>query len=124
MSSGKDNDSLSYFNFGDIVGSSDVNIGNNNTIIKGQQPLTQVQREVLGRLDEFMGLLARYADSVEDPASVRESVAAAEQEVRKPSPRWSIVRTLLRGVIAPVAGAAALTEVISNILDIVSHLLN
>jgi hypothetical protein len=122
MTSGKDSDSPSYFSFGDVVGSQDVNIGYKNAIIKGQESLTQARRELLEKLDEFMGLLTRYADSVEDPASVRESVAEAEREVRAPAPRWAIVRTLLRGVIAPVTGVAALTDVISNLMEILSHL--
>jgi hypothetical protein len=123
MTSEKDSDSVSYFSVGDISRSSDVVIGNHSAIIKGES-LTQVQRELLGKLDEFMALLSRHADSVEDAASVRQSVAEAESEVRKPSPRWSIVRTLLRGVAAPVAGVAALTEVINNALGILSHLVN
>jgi hypothetical protein len=124
MTKRKVSDSQSYFKFGNIVGSSDVNVGSYNTIVKGQQSLTQVQRELVEKLHEFRALLAGYTNSVEDPASVQECVAEAEREVRKPSPRWSTVRALLRSVVAPVAGAAALTEVINNILEIVSHLVN
>jgi hypothetical protein len=124
MTIGNDSGSVSQFGLGDIKDNKGpVVVGNHSAIIMGGS-LTQVQHDLLGKLDEFMGLLARHADSVEDAASVRESVEAVASEVRKPSPRWSIVRTLLRGVIGPVTGVAVLTEVINNVLEIVSHLVN
>jgi hypothetical protein len=120
---GSDSGSMSYFSVGDITGSSDVVIGNNSAIVKGGF-LPQVRHDLLGKLDEILSLLDDHAGSVADAAGVREAIEEAESEVRKPSPRWSIVRTLLRGVAVPVAGVAALTEVVNNVLEIVSHLVN
>lgn len=123
MTRGSDSGSMSYFSVGDIIGSSDVVIGNNSAIVKGES-LPQVRHELLSKLDQLMSLLDGHAGSVEDVAGLREALEEAESEVRKPSPRWSIVRALLRGFVAPVAGVAALTEVLNNVLEIVSHLVN
>lgn len=79
------------------------------------------QAQAATRLDEFLELLAEHEDDVPDAGSARECAAAAKDELAAPAPRWSMVRGLLKGAAAGVAGVAALTDAISNILTLISH---
>jgi hypothetical protein len=80
------------------------------------------QRDAAALLDEFIGLLARHQGSVADAAGIRESAAAARAELAEPSPKWQIVRGLLRGIAAGVADVTALAEAINTIQALVAHL--
>jgi hypothetical protein len=80
------------------------------------------QRDAAALLDEFIRLLARHQSSVADAAGIRESAAAARAELAEPSPRWQVVRGLLRGISASVGGVSALAEAINRIQTLVAHL--
>ncbi|HTZ30561.1 MAG TPA: hypothetical protein VMC83_41620 [Streptosporangiaceae bacterium] len=105
---------------GDIENSSGVAIGDNNIVrIESSAPLAL--SGLAPALEDFLKLLDLHKDSVGDAADVRESAIAVKSEIGKPSPRLAIVRTLLAGIKASVAGVATLTEAISNIQVLLSH---
>jgi hypothetical protein len=105
---------------GDVHGTGIV-IGHKSTAsVKLRQTSTQLDAVAL--LDEFIRLLARHQSSVADAAGIRESATAARAELEERSPRWRIVRGLLRGIAAGVAGVSALAEAINNVQALVAHL--
>ena len=121
MTSRDDASSVSYNKIGDVTGTGIViGDGSSSSVTIGQS-LSPIQIELSGKLDEFMGLLAQHERSVDDAAGVRESLMKAQREAGEPSPKWPIVRTLLRGIAASVNGVAVLTEAINNILVIVAR---
>jgi hypothetical protein len=77
---------------------------------------------VAGLVDEFIQLLSRYESSIVDAAGIRESAVAARDELTEPSPRWPIVRGLLKGIAAGVAGVSALSAAVNNIQALILHL--
>jgi hypothetical protein len=103
------------------VSGTGIVIGDGSSVVVGQSP-QPIQMELSVELGEFMNLLARHEDAVDDPPGIRECLMQAQREVAEPSPRWPIVRTLLRGIAASVSGAAVLTEAINNILVIVGRI--
>lgn len=96
-------------------------IGDGSSVVMGQS-LSPMQSELLGKLDEFMDLLAHHEDLIEDASDVSESLMAAQREAAKPSPRWPVVRTMLRGIAASVSRVATLTDAINSILEIVGRI--
>jgi hypothetical protein len=105
---------------GDVQGAGIV-IGHGSSA-SVQQSLPPSQCEAIALLDEFLRLLASHESSVADASGIRESAVAARTEVGEPSPRWPVVRGLLRGIAAGVAGVSALTGAINNIQALVSHI--
>lgn len=85
-------------------------------------PDSDTQHEAVALLDKFMRLLDSYADSVPDAVGARESAVAARDEVEEPSPKWHVVRGLLKGIGPGIAGFAELTEIIDNLLKLVPHI--
>jgi hypothetical protein len=83
---------------------------------------SSVQYNAAAMLDEFIRLLQIHQQSGADSADLRESAAAARDELTSLSPRWHIVKGLLRGIAAGVAGISALAEVINNIQALIGHL--
>jgi hypothetical protein len=81
-----------------------------------------MQGDAAAMLDEFIRLLQIHQSSVADAADIRESAVAARAELAEPSPRWHIVRVLLRGIAAGVAGVSALAESINNIQALIAHI--
>lgn len=110
--------SNSYISTGDVAGTGIV-IGNGSSVNIGQSP-EPTQPELIRSLDELIALLGQYEGSIEDESGLRESIMEARREIGKPTPRWAVVRTLLRGIAAGVTGVAALTDAVGNILAIVS----
>jgi hypothetical protein len=84
-------------------------------------PQPQAQLDLVTLLVEFLDLLKRHEESIEDASSVRESAIAVKSEAEKPSPKWGVVRGLLRGIAASVARVDALTEAVNNIQILVTH---
>jgi hypothetical protein len=82
----------------------------------------ETQRDAAALLDEFIRLLAYHQSSVADAEGIHESAAAARAELAEPSPRWQIVRGLLRGIAASVVGVSTLAQAVSNIQEVVAHL--
>jgi hypothetical protein len=114
--------SASYRNIGDVTGTGIViGDGSSSSVVIGQS-LSPIQTELSEKLDDFMDLLTRHEDSVEDARGMRESLVEAQREARQPSPRWPVVRTLLRGIAASVSGVVALTDAMNNILTIIGRL--
>lgn len=112
--------SASRINVGDVQGTGIVIGHGSSASVNLQQPA--VQRDAAALLDEFIRLLANHESSVADAEDMRESAAAARAELAKPSPRWPIIRGLLRGIAAGVAGVSALAEAVNNIQTLVAHL--
>ena len=61
-------------------------------------------------------------DSFEDRADLIESAKEARSELAAPSPRWPVVRGLLRGVAAGVADVASLADAADKIQALITHL--
>jgi hypothetical protein len=118
MKDQQDGSRTSNISTGDIHGTGIV-IGHGSSASVNQPP---EQRDAAALLDEFIQLLARYGGSVADAASIRESAAAAKAELAEPSPRWQVVRGLLRGIAAGVAGVSVLAEAVNNIQALVAHI--
>lgn len=110
--------SASPIHVGDVQGTGIV-IGHGSSASVNQ---SAVGRDAAALLDEFIRLLANHESCVADAEDIRESVAAARAELTEPSPRWPIIRGLLRGIAAGVAGVSALAEAVNNIQILVAHL--
>lgn len=96
-------------------------IGDGSSVVIGHSP-PPMQVELLGKLDNFMELLARHDRALEEPSDVRESLKEARHEAAAPSPRWTVVRALLGHIADSVKRVAALTEAINGIIEIVGHI--
>jgi hypothetical protein len=120
MKDHQDRRTASGINVGDVQGAGIVIGHRSSASVEMHQP--SVQRDAAVLLDEFIQLLASYESSVADAAGIRESAAAARAEVAEPSPRWHVVRGLLKGIAAGVASVSALAEAVNNIQAIVAHL--
>src|SRR4249919_319180 len=96
---------------GDVQGTGIV-IGHGSSASVNQP---SAQRDAAALLDEFIQLLERHQSSVADAAGVHESAVAAKAELAEPSPRWGVVRGLLRGIAAGVAGVSALADAVNSI---------
>jgi hypothetical protein len=79
------------------------------------------QSDAAELLDELIQLLARDEGSVADAAGIRESAEVVKAELMEPSPRWRVVRSLLRGIAAGVAGVSVLAEVVNSIQVLVAQ---
>jgi hypothetical protein len=120
MKNHEDSPPAGSIHVGNVQGTG-ITIGHgSSTSVELTQPPTQ--QEAIALLDEFIRSLARHENAVADAADVRKSAAAAKAELAGTSPRWQVVRTLLRKIAKGVAGVAVLAEAISNIQAIVAHL--
>jgi hypothetical protein len=108
----------SSFNIGNVQGTGIVIGDLSSASVKPHQP--SAQRDAALLLDEFIQLLASYEDSVADAAGIRESATVARAELAKRSPRWQVVRGLLRGIAAGVAHVSVLAEAINNVQALVA----
>ena len=118
MKDQQDRSRTSNISTGDVHGAGIV-IGHGSSASVNQPPK---QRDAAALLDEFIQLLARYGGSVADAASIRESAAAAKAELAGPSPRWQVVRGMLRVIAAGVAGVSVLAEAVNNIQALIAHI--
>jgi hypothetical protein len=73
-------------------------------------------------LDQFIHLLQSHHDSVANSADILRTAETARDKLAEPSPRWHIVKGLLKRVAAAVAGVSALAEAINNIQTIILHI--
>lgn len=105
---------------GDVSGSGIV-IGHGSSASVGPA-MPPAQQEAIELLGGFVRLLDSFEGAVPDESDVREAAEAAKAEAEEPSPRWGVVRGLLTGIAAAVAGVASLTDAIRNIQDLVAHL--
>lgn len=112
------NSSISVGNIEDSVG---VAIGHGSSV-SVHQTRSPAQEEIIALLEEFIRSLGSYGNSLSDAREVRESAIAACAEAAEPSPRWHVVRGLLKGIGASVASVAALTDAINNIQVLVAHI--
>jgi predicted phosphoribosyltransferase len=105
---------------GDVQGTGIV-IGNHSSVSVDLQQ-SRVQHDAAAMLDEFIRLLEVHQSSVADAAEIRESAAVARAELDSPSPRWHVVRTVLRGVSTGVTSVAALAEAVDKVQALIAHL--
>lgn len=120
MKGHQDRDRASGINVGDVQGIGIV-IGHGSSSSVEQRQSSE-QRDVAALLDEFILLLMRNENSVADAADIHESAVAARAELAKPSPKWGVVRGLLKGIAAGVASISVLAQAVDNILALVAHL--
>jgi|ERR1700751_4982355 hypothetical protein len=105
---------------GDVQGTGIV-IGNGSSVsIESQQ--SQVQRDAAAMLDEFIRLVEVHQSSVADAAGIREAAEVARAEVTGPSPRWNVIRAVLRGAATGVTSVSALAEAIDKIQALIAHM--
>jgi hypothetical protein len=120
MKDHQDRHPASGINVGDVYGTGIVIGHESSASVELRQP--SEQRDVAVLLDEFILLLTRHENSVAHAADIRESAAAARAELAKPSPRWPVVRGLLKGIAAGVGSVSVLAGAVYNILALVAHL--
>lgn len=104
---------------GDVQGTGIV-IGHGSSAVVAQLPAAQIEAAEL--LDEIIRQLELHRDSITDPEGLLESAQAARSELAAPSPRWSVVRGLLRGVAAGVVGIATLADAVDKVLALIARL--
>lgn len=110
----------SSISVGDVQGTGIV-IGNGSSVsVEVQQ--SHVQHDAAAMLDEFIRLLEVHQGSVADAAEIRESTAVARTELAGPSPRWPVVRTVLKGVASGVTSVSVLAEAIDKIQTLIAHM--
>ena len=78
--------------------------------------------DALAALDEFIFRLAFYQGSLRDAQRIQEKALAARVEMTGSAPKWDKIRSILKGIAASVTGVAALTDLMNNVLSMVSHL--
>ena len=106
---------------GDISGSSGIVIGHGSSASVGPAR-PPAQQQTIDLLSGFVRLLDSFEGAVPDVSDVRDAAEAAKAEAEGPSPRWGVIRGLLKGIAAAVAGVASLTDAVRNIQDLVAHL--
>ena len=104
---------------GDVKGTGIV-IGHGSSAVVAQLPAAQI--EAAERLDEIIRQLESHRDSITDPEGLLESAQEARSELAEPSPRWSVVRGLLRGVAAGVVGISTLAGAVDKVQALIAHL--
>lgn len=119
MTNRRDRQQGSPITVGDVQGTGIV-IGHGSSAVVTQW--SAVLAEAAELLDEIIRRLELHHDSVPDPEGVLESAQAARSELAAPSPRWQVVRGLLRGVAAGVAGISALAEAVDKVQALIAHL--
>lgn len=76
---------------------------------------------MVAKLDKFLFLLAAGDVPVADPAATSELAESAREEAGKRDPKWRTVRSLLTAIAAGLPSLSALTEIIANVQDLISH---
>ena len=104
---------------GDVKGTGIV-IGHGSSAVVAQPPAAQIEAAEL--LDEIIRQLESHRDSITDPEGLLESAQEARSELAEPSPRWSVVRGLLRGVAAGVVGISTLAGAVDKVQALIAHL--
>jgi hypothetical protein len=105
---------------GDVQGTGIV-IGHGSSVSVTEFP-PSVQADAAALLDEFILLLARCQGSITDAPGILESAETARAEVLGPSPKWPVVRGLLRGIAASVTTVGTLAEAIEKVQALIAHL--
>ena len=119
MTDRRDGQQGSPITVGNVQGTGIV-IGHKSSAMVTQRPATQTEAAEL--LDKIIRQLALHHDSVTDPEGVLESAQAARSELAAPSPRWQVVRGLLRGVAAGVVGISTLADAVDKVQALIAHL--
>ncbi len=104
---------------GDIQGTGIV-IGNDSSV-SIELPQSRVQHDAAAMLDEFIRLLEVHQGAVADAAGIRDAAEVARAELAGPSPRWQVVRAVLRGVASGVTSVSALAEAVDKIQALIAH---
>jgi hypothetical protein len=108
---------------GNIENSTGIAIGHEAYASVGQSQLN-VQGEISGLLTDLIRSLGHYSDYMVDAEAVQRTAADAQAEVGRPSPKWQAVRRMLAAIATSVAGIAALSDAVSNILAIVERIIS
>jgi hypothetical protein len=98
-----------------------VGHGSQSNVTIGQS-LTAEQLRVGELLDNFLRLLECHEDAVADAPGLRESVMEAKRQAQEPSPKWAVVRRLVRAIESSVRRVSALAEAVGPILTLVDRL--
>ena len=119
MTDRRDRQQGSPITIGNVQGTGIV-IGHESSAVVTQRPAAQA--EAAERLDEIIRQLESHRDSITDPEGLLESAQEARSELAEPSPRWSVVRGLLRGVVAGVVGISTLAGAVDKVQALIAHL--
>jgi len=106
---------------GNISRSNAVAIGDNASA-SVHQPRPPAREELIAALSDFIQSLGPYEDSLPNSQAIRESAEAVRAEVKRPSPRWHVIRNSLKRIAASVTSVGALTEAINNLQTLVAHI--
>jgi hypothetical protein len=118
MTDRRDRQQGSPITVGNVQGTGIV-IGHESSAVVTQRTSAETAAELL---DEIIRQLELHHDSVTDPEGVLESAQAARSELAAPSPRWPVVRGLLRGVAAGVVGISTLADAVDKVQALIAHL--
>lgn len=119
MTDRRDSQQGSRITVGNVQGTGIV-IGHESSAVVAQLPAAQIKAVEL--LDEIIRQLELRHDSITDSEGVLESAQDARSELAEPSPRWSVVRSLLRGVAAGVVGISTLAGAVDKVQALIAHL--
>lgn len=119
MTDRRDRQQGSPITVGDVQGTGIV-IGHGSSAMVAQRSAAVAEAAEL--LDEVIRQLVLHRDSVPDAEGVLESAQDARSELAAPSPRWSVVRGLLRGVAAGVVGISTLAGAVDKVQALIAHL--
>jgi Family of unknown function (DUF5955) len=108
---------------GNIENSTGIAIGDGARVEVNQSP-TPNRGEVSALLDEFINLLDRYREALDDAEGVRQSAIEVRAEIARPSPKWQAVRRALASIATAVGGVAALTDAMNNIQALLAHIID
>lgn len=122
MADKQENNRSSAITTGDITGTGIVVGHSSSSYVSQDEALSPVQLEIVAKLEGVIRLLDSDEALAEDPDEVRDLVNDAKEEAEKASPRWHIVRSLLKGTAASLTSGSALTQIIANIEKLVQHM--
>jgi len=105
---------------GDIQGTGIVVGHGSSASVTHQWPTARAEAAEL--IDQIIRQLELQRDFLADPVGVLESAEAARSELAAPSPRWRVVRGLLRGVAAGVVGISTLADAVDKVQALIAHL--
>jgi hypothetical protein len=106
---------------GDIKKSKGVAIGRNVSVSVNPPP-SPAREELIALLSAFIQSLGSYENTLSNSLAIRKEAAAARAEAERPSPRWGVIRSSLKGIAASVASVAALTDAINNLQALVDRI--
>jgi hypothetical protein len=73
-------------------------------------------------LDDFIQLISRDGGSLSDASAVAQSAEEVREEMTKPAPKWTAVRTILTSIAGAVTEISTLAAAVKDIQALVTHI--